>query len=782
MGLIGFYGEPITIVTAILPVVLVVVGCSAALHVYYNLIRERSHEANFQKIVFHGLEKIISPLIVAGVTTFVGGITLLVFKIKPLQNFGLFSGVGSLVCLVVSLLMIPVLLRLVGTGSRGAAKNVLDSMEKPEKQAFRLGGLVKLARFSAEQPFFVLASLLLLLGYSAHYSYKMDIGYDNLSFLPKSDPVRSAAVRLRERMNGLRSFDLTLDTKYSNGALDLKFLEKVHSFQDRVKEVPDVSRTFSVVDLVVKVQEVLNPETQDLLPQDSDTVAQYLFLIGMGSKTASYLSNDQRKLRVAVTMMTNDTRATEAAYEKVKAMAEEHFGEGVIVRAGGFPIMMVALMRYLVWGKIQNMLMAMLLIFLIVTLRYRSVVRGIITTLPLPIGVITNFGLMGYMGIRLDFVTAIITSFAMGIGIDFSIHFVAALRKSYKETGDLTAAVEHAVSGPGTAIVYNAVICVAGFSVLGLSKFAPVNIFAVLMCFNMVVLMLATFLVLPAVIQIFRPQFITGELGYQTELGRKFLMASKVAMSTALVAVLTVGIYVAEAKSAETPASLLKKSIKASHAKHEESVYIMKLISKDGQESAPRKMNVWFQSEGENAKLMIKFVEPANIRGTGFLSVIEKDDASQWLYLPAIKKARRVSGGNSDEPFLGSDFTMGDISVDKKGGFEFKLSGEKACDGGQCYVLEGTPKDSDSLYSKQIRLIHKSHYLNVRSEFYNAAGQLEKVMTLKNIKKGPDGRMAPGQVEMKNMLTGSRTVIEYAKRNTSKKPSARVFTKRYLEK
>ena len=123
----------------------------------------------------------------------------------------------------------------------------------------------------------------------------------------------------------------------------------------------------------------------------------------------------------------------------------------------------------------------------------------------------------------------------------------------------------------------------------------------------------------------------------------------------------------------------------------------MKLSEGAGGSVMLRKMKVVYKRGGpESAKLLIKFLEPADIRGTGLLSVLEKDKpADQWIYLPALKKTRRIKGGNDSESFLGSDFTVGDLtSVDSDAQrYENKVTAtDDVCGTAHCYVLTAEPK------------------------------------------------------------------------------------------
>ncbi len=239
--------------------------------------------------------------------------------------------------------------------------------------------------------------------------------------------------------------------------------------------------------------------------------------------------------------------------------------------------------------------------------------------------------------------------------------------------------------------------------------------------------------------------------------------------------------------SAET---LINKSVQALHVKQEDSIYTMRLLDKEGKEEGKRKMRVWFKSQtDDDAKLMIKFMEPANIRGTGLLTILEKSkDPDQWLYLPAYKKIRRVKSGNESESFLGTDFTMADISVQRESNFEYKIQGTEKCGQNDCYVLIGVPKpdvDKDTLsYSRKKLLIRKDNHLNIRTEFYSTEDlqKIEKVMTLHGIQKDKADKWLVNKIEMKNETTHHSTVLEFDKRDISKTPADQFFTQSFLEK
>lgn len=248
-------------------------------------------------------------------------------------------------------------------------------------------------------------------------------------------------------------------------------------------------------------------------------------------------------------------------------------------------------------------------------------------------------------------------------------------------------------------------------------------------------------------------------------------------------------VYGAAKLSAE---DLQKKMVQSAYAQSEESVYVMKLAEAGGAESL-RKMRVWFKrdpksDDASSAKLLIKFQEPADIRGTALLSVADDGKTDQWLYLPKLKKTRRIKGGNENESFLGSDFTVGDLtSLDNdKERYTYTVTAEgKKCGEATCYVLTGTPKsgvDLDSLaYAKKVVEVRADNFMSTRVEFYNKDSKLEKVMEMKGVHKVGTSFVAD-RLEMRNLLNGHATVIEIQSRDASKAPADSTFTQTNLER
>ena len=175
-----------------------------------------------------------------------------------------------------------------------------------------------------------------------------------------------------------------------------------------------------------------------------------------------------------------------------------------------------------------------------------------------------------------------------------------------------------------------------------------------------------------------------------------------------------------------------------------------------------RSMVLYSKDYGKDSKSLFYFEKPADVDGTGFLSWgyddPEKDD-DRWLYLPALKRTKRISGSSRNDSFMGSDLTyddMGDRSVDED---THRLIGEEEVDGSMCWIVESTPRDPEDMYSRMVQWIRQDALIGVKGEFFDRKGDLLKTMQKNEIRRH-DGFWVSFRMEMVNVQDNHRTILE----------------------
>ena len=197
---------------------------------------------------------------------------------------------------------------------------------------------------------------------------------------------------------------------------------------------------------------------------------------------------------------------------------------------------------------------------------------------------------------------------------------------------------------------------------------------------------------------------------------------------------------------------------------------------------------VKLQPNGVDSNLLVKFSTPADIKGTGVLQIehIERDD-DLWIYLPALRKSRRLVANNKKDSFVGSDFSYGDITLPKVDQYRHTLLRSEKLDDHDCYVVESLPATdavkSNSGYSRKVVWVRSDNFVESKVEYYDLAGRLLKTQrTGQHQLVEPDkGRWFPMYREMTNHQSGHRTTITTSKAERLEIPDDS-FTTRYLER
>lgn len=235
---------------------------------------------------------------------------------------------------------------------------------------------------------------------------------------------------------------------------------------------------------------------------------------------------------------------------------------------------------------------------------------------------------------------------------------------------------------------------------------------------------------------------------------------------------------------------IMEKNFFASKVSALQAETTMVLINDRGQKRERKSTTlVKLQPDGVDSKFLVRFSTPADIKGTGFLQIehSEKDD-DQWIYLPALKKSRRLVANNKKDSFVGSDFSYGDISLPKVDLWKHTLVRSERVGNEDCYVVESVPGDDsvkeNSGYSKKVSWISQTDFVERKVEYYDHGGRSLKTQSIDKVEvvEPEKSRCFALHREMLNHQTGHRTVIDIGNLNSHPTASDDVFTTRYIER
>ncbi len=211
----------------------------------------------------------------------------------------------------------------------------------------------------------------------------------------------------------------------------------------------------------------------------------------------------------------------------------------------------------------------------------------------------------------------------------------------------------------------------------------------------------------------------------------------------------------------------------------------MILRNRQGQESrrALRMHTLEVQDEQDGDKTLVVFDRPRDVTGTALLTythVLEPDD--QWLYLPALKRVKRISSKNKSGPFMGSEFAYEDITSQEVANYSYRYLRDEACGSLTCFVVERVPLYKHSGYTRQITWIDQQEYRVRKLEFYDRKNELLKTLSLKDYRRYLDKFWRAHDLFMQNHQTGKTTRMIWSKYEFRSGLSEKDFTASRLKR
>jgi uncharacterized protein len=282
-------------------------------------------------------------------------------------------------------------------------------------------------------------------------------------------------------------------------------LNKVESFSSDVqKKFPYVRKVLSFNTLIKKMNQEMNGGTPTLytVPQDKNLISQYLMIFT--GDASSVLSPNHDKLRISINMK----RGSSDDLENVRQYCISYFGEDFLkanhlqVRITGASHLYSVANNLLIEGTIRSIYICLIVVFVLLLFVLRSFWMSVIALVPIFITLLLNFGILGYFNIPLNAGTAMVSSVAIGIGVDYSIHFITWYRNELRKDGNILAALDRSIMHKGRAILYNMFVIVGGFMVMAFSRFIPLIQFGTLTSLCMITTAVGALAVVPSIIRL----------------------------------------------------------------------------------------------------------------------------------------------------------------------------------------------------------------------------------------------------------------------------------------
>ena len=214
------------------------------------------------------------------------------------------------------------------------------------------------------------------------------------------------------------------------------------------------------------------------------------------------------EMKVQCQLRTHSTKMTQKIIDDAKAFAKENFPEGYTIEATGTAEMERRMTEMIVESQVKSLILSLVCVFIIITISFKSVLAGFIGAIPLALTIFLNYMVMGFAGINLDLVTSIIASVAVGVGIDYTIHFLTTYKEERAKSDDLVAVTKMTFRKSGNGIITNAIAVGFGFLVLCLSKFVVLRFIGLLVAIVMFTSSALAMTIIPGLLNLIKPKFV----------------------------------------------------------------------------------------------------------------------------------------------------------------------------------------------------------------------------------------------------------------------------------
>jgi hydrophobe/amphiphile efflux-3 (HAE3) family protein len=792
LGFMSLAGVPLDVFNAATPILILAVAAGHAVQMlkrYYEefhrlrAIGRPPAEAN-REAVIESVVKVGPVMSAAGIIAALGFLSLVVFEIKNIRVFGIFTALGILSALVIELSFIPAL--------RCALPPPSDREARREQQTSfwdwltrTLGNLVATpsGRTTLYAGTFAVAALLL------YGSQHVLVDYSNRGTFAPNLPERRADARLNDALGGTNTFSILVAGKTDDAIKTPQVLRAMDETQRFLERQPGVGKTVSIVDFVKRMHKAMNEDKPefDVVPDSQELVAQYLFLYsttGEPDDFDTYVDSGYKNANILALLKTDTSAYAQDLAARTKAFVAGRFGDGVDVHVGGRVTASAALHETMVHGKLLNIAQIASVVFVVACLLFRSLVAGLLILVPLIMTVLANFGIMGLTGIPLNISNSVTSAMAIGIGADYAIYLSYRLREELAKGVGEREAVLRSFGSAGKAVLYVASAVIGGYSVMMLSFGFYLHIWmGILVCAAMLVSALSALTIYPALLMSLRPRFVFGArpaaLGHAVPAiaGGMLLCLSLAATANA---------------DADDPSAqeIMDRNFQSTKVHDSISESTFRLINASGQERV-RQTKAFTKLEGNSIDTMrvVRFLSPADVNGTTTLLVEHSNaDDDIWVYLPALKKVRRLVSSNKKDSFVGTDFSYGDVIGHKVSEWNHTRLREEPVNGRPCWVIEATPRDEtvkgNTGYSRRVLWVDKATYVALKAEAYDLGGQLIKTFEQTELKLVDPVRnkWQPMRLEAKNVQTNHRTVIEYTTFKANEGVSDSTFTPGSLDR
>jgi hypothetical protein len=498
-GIIGLLGYEITVLTALIPPLIIVIGIPNCIFLINKYQQEVKDHGNKIKSLQRVITKVGNATLMTNATTAVGFSTFILTESALLKEFGVVASLSILAIFLLSILIIPIIYTFLPFPKERHLEHL--------NRRWTSGFVNWMARMVKERRITIYITAVSLLTLSLIGIFQIKISGSLIEDMPQNTEFFKDIRFFESEFNGIMPLEIMVDTKRKRGVMRLSTLKRMNELEERINEIPQLSRPISVVSLVKYSKQAYyngNPQYYQLPTSQENS---FILSYAKNSNTEadllkSFVDSTGRYARITTFMKDIGTDKMERIEEDLQTEINKLFpAENYNVIMTGKALVFQKGTNYLVKNLAISLSLAIFLIALFMAYLFRSFRMIVISLIPNLLPLLITAGLMGYLGVPLKPSTILVFSIAFGISVDDTIHFLAKYRQELQVNNwKIKKSVYGALRETGVSMFYTSIVLFFGFSVFTLSSFGGTVALGALVSATLLFAMLSNLLLLPSLL------------------------------------------------------------------------------------------------------------------------------------------------------------------------------------------------------------------------------------------------------------------------------------------
>ena len=517
LGLHGWTGVHLSVLSPIIPVLLIAIGNTDGIHIISEYYQKSMRGASKQRleVLREALRDVYKPVILTSLTSALGFLALLSSPIQQLREFGIFTAFGIMTAMFLSLAVVPALLILL---KADVPVYLLQGKQRQQKLSLEFWLRTWGKKLSSHNKGLALL-LLVVVGGSVGGIQQLQVDDILIENFKKSTEIYQADQLINQHFDGTSLLNIVLEAKFEadreNFFQDPQNLKIVEEIQYWLKEnYSFVGDTLSIVDFLKKIRYAMNDNNSDFerLPESKTEIAQFLLLYSMSGGPDDFERYvDMNYTTVNILALVKAPPYKETIHLKqglVQFLRSKGYDQKLTLKFGGPTSLNMTRVTLIVETLKNSILYSIVGVFVVCSLLFRSWVGGLLNLFAVLISIMINFAVMGYLGINVAVGTSLISSIIIGLGVDFSIHIISKYQLVLQKEPDWQKATEEVIGSVGVTLFISTVVIILGFCVLLFSQVPPTITIGALMSLAMFSSFIASIVFLPLLILFLKPNFL----------------------------------------------------------------------------------------------------------------------------------------------------------------------------------------------------------------------------------------------------------------------------------